>query len=71
MTNLEMIDYLNGIEPQPVDMVTLDAAVWADFKASMLEFLAEPGVDPKYKTALEAANVKIDEANAIVDEALA
>ena len=38
-------------------MITLDAAVWADFKASLLTFLAEPGVDPKYKEALEAANV--------------
>ena len=70
MTRDECVTYLNGIDPQPVDIVTLDAAVWADFKASMLAFLAEPGVDPKYKAALEAANEKIDEANAIVDEAL-
>ena len=70
MTKIEAIAYLGGIEPQPVDMVTLDAAVWADFKASMLVILAEPGVDPKYKDAFEAANIKIDEANAIVDEAL-
>ena len=70
MTKEEAITYLTGIEPQPVDMVTLDAAVWADFKASMLEFLNDPTVDPKYREALEAANVKIDEANAIVDGAL-
>ena len=48
----------------------LDAAQWEDFKASMLAFLDEPGVDPKYQTALEAANVKIDEANVIIDSAL-
>ena len=70
MTNQEMIDYLGTINPQPVDMVTMDATVWADFKASALALLAQPGVDPKYLAALEAANIKIDEANAIVDEAL-
>lgn len=70
MDRAQAIEFLTGIQPQTVDMVMLDPAAWADFKASMLEFLAEPGVDPKYKAALEAASVKIDEANAIVDEAL-
>jgi len=70
MNQQECIDYLNGISPQPVDMITLDAAVWADFKASALGLLSAPGVDPKYLEALQRANVKIDEANAIVDEAL-
>ena len=31
----------------------VDEAVWADFKASMLEFLNDPTVDPKYRTAVE------------------
>ena len=70
MTRDEAIDYLNGIAPQPVDMVTLDPVVWDDFKTSVLEILASPGVDPKYLAALEAANVKVDEANAIIDGAL-
>ena len=70
MTKQEAIGYLNAINPEPVNMVTLDAVVWADFKASMLEFLNDPMVDPKYREALEAANVKIDEANEIVDSAL-
>ena len=71
MDKAQAIEFLNGIVPVDVSMVTLDPASWADFKASMLALLtADPGVDPKYKAALEAANVKIDEANAIVDEAL-
>ena len=70
MTKEEAIGYLTGIDPQPANIVTLDATVWADFKASMLEFLNDPTVDPKYREALEAANVKIDEANEIIDSAL-
>ena len=53
MTKQEAIDFLAGIQPQTVDMVTLDPVVWDDFKASMLEFLADPTVDPKYRTAVE------------------
>ena len=30
MTKEEAKIYLEGINPQPVDMVTMDAAVWAD-----------------------------------------
>ena len=70
MTKEEAIGYLAGIDPQPANIVTLDAELWADFKASMLEFLSDPMVDPKYRAALEAANVKIDEANEIIDSAL-
>ena len=74
MNRQEAVDYLNGIEPQPVDMVTLDATVWADFKASVLAILEAPEPDPtevaRLRAALEAANVEIDEANAIVDNAL-
>ena len=73
MDKAQAVEFLNGIQPQTVDMVTLDPAAWADFKASMLALLAAPEItpeDPKYQAALEAANVKIDEANAIVDEAL-
>lgn len=62
MTKEEAITYLNGIEPQPVHMVTLDATVWADFKASMLEFLSDPTTDPKYRTALEKVNTIVDSA---------
>lgn len=53
MTKQEAVNYLTGIEPQQASIVTLDAAVWADFKASMLEFLNDPTVDPKYRTAVE------------------
>jgi len=62
MTKQECIDYLSGIEPQPANIVTLDAAVWADFKTSMLEFLNDPTVDPKYRTALEEVNTIVDSA---------
>lgn len=62
MTKDEAIAYLTGIDPQPVDMVTLDATVWADFKASMLEFLNDPTVDPKYRMALEEVNTIVDSA---------
>ena len=60
MTKEEAIAYLTGIDPQPANIVTLDAAVWADFKASMLEFLNDPTVDPKYRTALEEVNQIVD-----------
>jgi len=62
MTKEEAIGYLTGIDPQPVDMVTLDAAVWADFKTSMLGFLNDPTVDPKYRTAVEEINTIADSA---------
>ena len=62
MTKDEAITYLTGIEPQPANIVTLDAEVWADFKASMLEFLNDPTVDPKYREALEAVNEIVDSA---------
>ncbi|HUW12238.1 MAG TPA: hypothetical protein VM537_21105 [Anaerolineae bacterium] len=70
MTKQEAIDYLTTIEPQPVDMVTLDAVVWADFKASMLVILEAPEVDPtevaRLKALLEAVNVEVDQANAML-----
>ena len=70
MTKQEAIDYLGTINPQPVDMVTMDAEVWADFKASMLVILAAPEVDPtevvRLKALLEAVNVEVDQANAIL-----
>ena len=62
MTKQECIDYLSGIEPQAASIVTLDAEVWADFKASMLELLTDPTVDPKYRTALEEVNTIVDSA---------
>ena len=71
MTNTEAITFLNSIVPQAVNMVTLDAAKWAEFKTLALALLANPGVDPKYKAALEAANLDIDKANATIDKALA
>ena len=74
MTKEEAFTYLNNINPQPTHMVTLDAEVWADFKSSVLTILETPEPDPtevaRLRAALEAANVEIDEANAIVDEAL-
>ncbi len=70
MTNVEAIAFLNGINPQPANIVTVDAVQWAAFKILVLALLASPGVDPKFKAALEAANIKIDEANTIVDGAL-
>ena len=70
MTRAEAITYLNGMVPQNTDVIMLDPTQWGDFKASMLTILAEVPEDPKYQAALEAANVKIDEANAIVDGAL-
>ena len=62
MTKDEAIIYLTGIEPQPANIVTLDAEAWADFKASMLEFLNDPTVDPKYRTALEEVKPIVDSA---------
>ena len=70
MTRAEAITYLNGMVPQNTDVIMLDPTQWGDFKTSMLAVLAEGPVDPKYQAALEAANIKIDEANAIVDGAL-
>ena len=70
MTKQEAIDYLGTINPQPVDMVTMDAAVWADFKASMLVILQAPDVDPtevaRLRALLEAVNVEVDQANEIL-----
>jgi hypothetical protein len=75
MTKPEAVAFINGLSATlvqaPVVNVAIDSVKWEEFKTSMLAFLAEPGVDPKYKAALEAANIKIDEANVIVDTALA
>jgi hypothetical protein len=54
MTTAEAITFLNGITPVNVNMVTLDATLWADFKASMLTFLAAPGADPKWEATVRA-----------------
>jgi len=61
MTIQEAKDYLTGIEPQQRDMIILNKATWDDFKASMLVFLDNPGVDPKYKAALESIDNITDE----------
>ena len=71
MTRAEAVVYLEGMVPQNTDVIMLDPVQWVDFKASMLAVLAEgPTEDPALRAALEAANIKIDEANAIVDGAL-
>ena len=71
MTRAEAITYLEGMVPQNTDVIMLDPTQWVDFKDSMLAVLAEaPTEDPALRAALEAANIKIDEANAIVDGAL-
>lgn len=62
MTKAEAISFLTGITPVNVDMVTLDAVLWADFKASMLAILSDPTVDPKYRTAVEQINALADSA---------
>jgi hypothetical protein len=56
MTKAEAITYLNSIIPQQVNMITLDAAKWAECKAVVISVLNDPAVDPKYKLALEQVN---------------
>ena len=70
MTKAEAVTFLGSIVPQPVTMITVDAAQWEAFKVVVLAALAAAPADPKFETALKAANIKLDEANAIVDEAL-
>lgn len=60
MTKDEAKTYLESITPQQVDIVTLDAAVWNDFKTSMLALLNDPNLDPKYRAAVEQINTVAD-----------
>ena len=70
MTKAEAVVFVNSIAPATVSMVTIDAAKWTAFKALVVPILSDSTLDPKFKAALAAANIKIDEANAIVDGAL-
>lgn len=70
MDKAEAVAFLAGIVPKTVNVVEVDAAKWAEFVALVTPLLSDPTLDPKYRAALAAANVKIDEANAIVDSAL-
>ncbi len=62
MTKDEAKIYLEGISPQPVNMVTLDATVWEEFKSLMLAILNDPTLNPKYRTAVEEINTIADSA---------
>ncbi len=62
MTKEEAIAFLNSLVAQPVNMITLDPVRWEAFKALVVPILTDPTLDPKYKKALEDANVVIDSA---------
>jgi hypothetical protein len=53
MTTTEAKEYLESMVPETKDLITLKSTEWADFKQSMLGFLGNPGVNTKYKTAIE------------------
>jgi hypothetical protein len=53
MTTTEAKEYLESMVPETKDLITLKSTEWADFKQSMLGFLDNPGVNTKYKTAIE------------------
>ncbi len=60
MTPQEAITYLNSMTPQAVNMILLDKMKWEEFKAVVIPLLTSPGVDAKYKTALEKIDVIIN-----------
>ena len=62
MTKAEALTFLNSLTPAPVNMITLDPVKWAAFKALVVPILSDPTLDPKYKKALQDANVIVDAA---------
>ena len=60
MDKTEALAFLNSLEAKPVNMITLDPARWAEFKALVAALLADPTLDSKYKTALEQVNTVVD-----------
>ena len=60
MDKTEALAFLNSLEAKPVNMITLDPVRWAEFKALVVPILSDPTLDPKYKKALQDANVVID-----------
>lgn len=62
MTKAEAVSFLNSLTPAPVNMITLDPVKWTAFKALVVPLLADPTLDPKYKKALQDANVIVDAA---------
>lgn len=62
MTKPEALVFLNGIVPEPVTMIRVDAAKWDEFKTLVLALLSDPTLDPKYKAALENVNATVDAA---------
>jgi hypothetical protein len=62
MTKAEALAFLDSLAPQPVNMITLDPVKWAAFKALVVPILSDAALDPKYKKALQDANVIVDEA---------
>jgi hypothetical protein len=62
MTKQEAVTFLSSLVPQPVNMITLDPVRWEAFKAVVLTLLSDPTLDPKYRKALQDANVIVDAA---------
>jgi hypothetical protein len=60
MTTASGLAFLNSIVPQKVDMVTLDAVAWNEFKVLAQGALSNPTTDPKFKTAVEQVNQIVD-----------
>ena len=64
MTKAEAVTFINGLTATlvqaPVVNVAIDSVKWAEFKTVVLALLADPTLDPKYKKALQDANVVID-----------
>jgi hypothetical protein len=62
MTKAEAVTFLNSLTPAPVNMITLDPVKWTAFKALVVPILSDPTLDPKYRKALQDANVIVDAA---------